>query len=407
MSEPKQVYRIPPCHSFDTAAMETWLEDMAAKGLILAKDSFFCGVATFEKDHPRKIRYRLEATPTPSGLFSSSYDPADDRIQLYHQMGWEYRGRRGQFFIFASEDPDAPELNTDPQVQAHTIQALLKDQRSQLSGSLVNLLFLTFIHFSSIFLSGMLVMGTLPALVLIFLLGSEFVWKGLTVFRLKKLINQLKDGQPMNHKSDYVNQKRLYFTNKILRFLLWILVISLWFCNTTLGRTEIRLEEYQGTFPFATLQDLYPEAEVTPWDSYRESEVTCWSDFLAPECYEYFESSNMTLPGQPSDTVWLSVLYLDTRWEWTARVLAKELTYQAGAHPWKQWLDKLFGEEPVSIQEFSLEGADFAAYYFKFRDYPYIILQKDSLVLKANISNFGDEAFTPEQFAEIMLSSLE
>ena len=64
MAEPKQVYRIPPCNSFDIPAMESWLEDMASKGYILAKDSFFMGTATFEVGTPRAIRYRLEATPT-------------------------------------------------------------------------------------------------------------------------------------------------------------------------------------------------------------------------------------------------------------------------------------------------------------------------------------------------------
>lgn len=408
MSEPKQVYRLPPCHSFDTAAMEAWLEDMATKGLILAKDSFFGGVATFEKGPPRKIRYRLEATPTPSGLFSNSYDPDDDRIQLYRQMGWQYRGRRGQFFIFASEDPMAPELNTDPQVQAHTIQALAKYQRSQFRTSLFNLIFLTWLHFSDYFFSGMIVLGTFPSLLLFFLFGTDLVRQFITILKLNKWIRLLKDGETPERKSDYANRTTPYFLKRTSRVLLWILAFSLAAYNLFGGKTVIQRDAYPESFPFATLQELYPDAEVTPWDSYRESEVTCWSDFLAPECYEYYESSYVTLPGQPPDTMWLSVLYFDTRWEWTAEILAQELVHQSGASPVHQFFDEMFGDEPIILTELSLEGADYAAYYYKYRNFPYVVVQKGTQVLKANIDIFGDETgFTPEQFAEIMLSSLE
>lgn len=408
MSEPKLVYRIPPCHSFDIAAMESWLEDMAAKGLILAKDSFFGGVATFEVGAPQKIRYRLEATATPSGLFSSSYDPDDDRIQLYHQMGWNYRGRRGQFFIFAASDPNAPELNTDPQVQAHTVQALAKYQRSQFRGSLFNLVFLTWLHFSDYFFSGMLVLGTIPSLLLFFLFGTDLLRQFVTVLRLEQWIRLLKSGDIPTHKSDYVNRSTAYFLKRSGRILLWVLAFSLAVYNVTGGKTEIQRSEYPGSFPFATLQELYPEAEVTPWDSFRENKVTAWSDLLARECYEYYESSNVILPNQAPDTMWLSVLYFNTRWERTAEKLAQELVHQAGASPIHQFFDELFGDEPIILTELQLEGADYAAYYYKYRNFPYVVVQKGTQVLKANIDIFGDKnAFTPEEFAQVMLESLD
>ena len=39
MSEPKTrtVYRLPPCQSGDVERMESWLQDMAEKGLVLEK----------------------------------------------------------------------------------------------------------------------------------------------------------------------------------------------------------------------------------------------------------------------------------------------------------------------------------------------------------------------------------
>lgn len=408
MSEPKYVYRLPPCHSFDIAAMETWLEDMAARGLILAKDSFFCGVATFEKGQPRRIKYRLEATDTPGGTFSSTYDPEDGLIQLYHQMGWQYRGRRGQFFIFASEDPDAPELNTDPLVQAHTIHALAKYQRSQLFSSIFNLLFICWLNLSSTFFSGILVMGTPAAVLLIGLFTYTFVRQIITVMQLEKLKKQLRAGHPLEHRSDYVNRKTPYFAGKVTRFILWILALSLFAYNMTAGKTTVPLSEYEGDYPFATLQELYPDAEVTLWDSYRESEVTIWSDFLAPVCCEYSESSNVRFDDTPSDIRWLDVLYFDTRWEWSARVIAKELTYQTGASPLRHFIDELFGEEPIILTQLDLPGADFAGYFYKDRGYPHVVIQKGCTVIKANLNLFDETVpFTPETFAQAMLDSLD
>lgn len=116
MSYKKYAYRIPPCSKYDIAGMESWLEDMAAKGLFLDRDGLFLGFATFVQDAPERLRFRLEATDTTGGLFSPTHDPEDEVIELHQLMGWRYRGRWGQFHIYVTGDPDAPELHTDPRV---------------------------------------------------------------------------------------------------------------------------------------------------------------------------------------------------------------------------------------------------------------------------------------------------
>ena len=92
-------YRIPPCPAWDIPATESWLEDMAAKGLHLSQDGFFGLLTTFEEGTPKQERFRLEPTTTRGGLFSREYDPEDEAVQLLRQMGWKYRARRGQFHI--------------------------------------------------------------------------------------------------------------------------------------------------------------------------------------------------------------------------------------------------------------------------------------------------------------------
>ena len=56
MAEPKYRNHIPPCPAYDLPAMESWLEDMAAKGLHLSKDGFFGPTVSFEEGPPKRER---------------------------------------------------------------------------------------------------------------------------------------------------------------------------------------------------------------------------------------------------------------------------------------------------------------------------------------------------------------
>ena len=62
-----RLFRLPPCPPYDVEATESWLEDMAAQGWMLEKDSIFLGVAAFDKAEPASVRYRLGAPPRPVG----------------------------------------------------------------------------------------------------------------------------------------------------------------------------------------------------------------------------------------------------------------------------------------------------------------------------------------------------
>ena len=160
MAEPRYRYRIPPCPAYDIPAMESWLEDMAAEGLHLSKDGFFGLFTTFEEGPPKKERFRLEPTDRRNGLFSEEYDPEDEAVQMLHQMGWTYRARRGQFYIYSTDDPGAPELNTDPQVQALTMAALTKFLRKKLRDGLILTALYLMLYFGDIIISAILLLGT-------------------------------------------------------------------------------------------------------------------------------------------------------------------------------------------------------------------------------------------------------
>ena len=160
MAEPRYRYRIPPCPAYDIPAMESWLEDMAAEGLHLSKDGFFGLFTTFEEGPPKKERFRLEPTDPRNGLFSEEYDPEDEAVQMLPQMGWTYRARRGQLYIYSTDDPTAPELHTDPQVQALTMAALTKYLWKSLRSTLLLTALYILLYFGDAIITGCIYLGT-------------------------------------------------------------------------------------------------------------------------------------------------------------------------------------------------------------------------------------------------------
>lgn len=406
MAETKYRYRIPPCPAYDIPGMESWLEDLAAKGLHLSKDGFFGILTSFEEGPPKKERFRLEPTDRKGGLFSEEYDPEDEQLQLLHQMGWTYRARRGQFHIYSSDDPGAPELNTDPQVQAVTMSALTQFLRKKVTNALATTILYLILYFGDILISSTLLLGT--PLVLLF--AGLMLWDlGCSLKALMVLVrwrNQLRQGQPLPHRSDYRRSGWRYLTTEFLRKTLWIV----FFLCAAWRVLSIEVDEpYEKIsdqhFPFYTVADYYPGAEIRRTESI--SEFYTWEDLLSPENYDFREYTEVKLNGESFDC-WLSVNYHRTRWEWTARRLAREFVSQAGANRLEQTAAKIFGDEPVIATEIALPDADYCAWFYKHRNDPYMVIQKDNVVIQVNLEIPGSAAEpTPEELARLILLQIQ
>ena len=406
MAENKYRYRIPPCPAYDIPGMESWLEDLAAKGLHLSKDGFFGILTSFEEGPPKKERFRLEPTDRKGGLFSEEYDPEDEQVQLLHQMGWTYRARRGQFHIYSSDDPGAPELNTDPQVQAVTMSALTQFLRKKVTNALFTTLLYLILYFGDILISSTLLLGT--PLVLLF--AGLMLWDlGCSLKALIVLVrwrNQLRQGQPLPHRSDYRRSGWRYLTTEFLRKTLWIV----FFLCAAWRMLSIEVDEpYEKIadqhFPFYTVADYYPGAEIRRTESI--SEFYTWEDLLSPENYDFREYTEVKRNGETFDC-WLSVNYHRTRWEWTARRLARELVSQAGANRLDQTAARIFGDEPVIATEIALPDADYCAYFYKHRNDPYMVIQKNNVVIQVNLEIPGSAAEpTPEELARLILLQIQ
>ena len=388
MAEPKYRNRIPPCPIHDIPAMESWLEDMAAKGLHLSRDGFFGPTVSFEEGPPRRERFRLEPTTTKGGLFSSEYEPDEEAIQLHEQMGWTWRARRGQFHIYSSDDPNAPELHTDPQVQAMTIAALTTYLRKQVINAYTLILFYMIVNLGDSIIRMTLMLGT-P---LILLFAGSLIWDLASTLKamwtMTRWRNQLRRGEPLPHRSDYRRKTWRYRTTEFLRKTLWIIffLLSAW-----RGLYIFVEEPYEKItdqrFPFYTVADYYPGAKINRTESISDFYV--WEDLLAPVNYDYKEYTDVTMNGETFDC-WLMVNYHQTRWELTARRLAREFVSQSG------------------VTEIALPDADYCAYFYKHRSDPYIVLQKDNVVIQVNLEILGtDTEPTPEELARSILLQIQ
>lgn len=101
----KTVIRPMPYEISQFHETEDWLTRKAAEGLHF-RDCML-GFASLTRGEPKAVRYRLE--------FSHGFrEPGAEQRALYADMGWEYvTAIRGDYFVFRTEDPDAPELHTE------------------------------------------------------------------------------------------------------------------------------------------------------------------------------------------------------------------------------------------------------------------------------------------------------
>ena len=407
MAEPKYRYRIPPCPAWDIPAMESWLEDMAAKGLHLIPDGFFGLCATFEEGTPKRERFRLEPTATRGGLFSNEYDPEDEAVELLRQMGWVYRARRGQFHIYSSDDPHAPELNTDPQVQAVTIEALTSHLWKILRHTLILSVFYLLFYFGNALVTLTVSLGTWRVGLLLGLLLWDLGRRITELVTLHRYRRQLQDGQPLPRRSKRSGKR--YLISGAARKLLWVAVIAALIGHLASIMTDevyVSLNEYTEPLPFPTLQELYPGAEAQRMDGILENKIYAWSDPLSPENYDYSEYAELTLDGKTMDC-YLTVEYHRTRWEWVARAMAKEFASQAAGNPSYQLGVRFFGRESVFVTELMIPGADYCAAYHSSLPEPYVILQKDNVVLKVRLAVLSEASEpAPEELARMFLSQI-
>ena len=404
--EVKIIHRYPPCPEYDIEAMESWLSDMAAEGLVLSRDGFFFGFGYFEKTEPKAMRYRLEATKNRSGTLNE-FSPSEDARELYEAMGWQYVAARGNFHIYCTDDPEARELHTDPRVQAITIDALCRKIRRDVIFEVVWILLLIGIRVGFIGNSALygaplvlsaIAIGT-PAAILCL---AIIIWAIADMVRklrkLSELRRKAKNGEELDHGKEWRKGRVRYWLGLVINWIITIIFFGLIFssCMRSVdNKNEIPLDEFTGTLPFATMREFIPNSTFEQDETslgYQMNTVEIRSDFLAPVAIDFDQTGSIYVDEEYCVRGGLGVTYIEARNEWLAKEIFRELKYS----------DK--GSKYYKPLELSVEGMDQQAAHIDI--FPTVIFRKGNIVIRADFYHSGEDKISLEQWTSVIAASI-
>ena len=260
----KFVCKLTPTSLYDVCGLEKWLENMARRGLKLKK--LRPAFSSFEKGPALSIRYRLE----PFCHWREDAPP-QDMLELYQDFGWTLAGETAELLIFTTQDPEAPEPHSDPELQGQLWKKLYRSKRRLFFLFLAaDLLFLAAILFLLFWVDApllFLLTSTVPALLFYFLLHFATLqgnWGDIQ--RLSLMIRQLEAGVPLEHRS--FSHQRPW--NKLTRAAAAAVLLAAFAAAHIFlpfaGRTHLPLEELTAFTPLS-LSDVEGVSRPYGWQS--------------------------------------------------------------------------------------------------------------------------------------------
>jgi len=391
----KHIHRPVPCPAYDLPRTEAWLEAMAREGLLLARDGLFLGFADFEKSTPCTMKYRLQAAKYAKTAFDDG-EPPEAETEFHEAMGWEYVARRGNFHIYRCFDPHAPELNTDPLVQAQTIKAVHKRMLSHIISLLIWLVIYPVFFYSGGIIRGAIATGSFFTLLSVFIviwgIGEEIV----AVCHIGRLKKTLQEGERPQRTEDWKKYSLRYISSRALSvalIALWIVLAIGIFAR--LSDSEKPLSEFEGEPPFATLQDIFPEGEN--YEPYSFMGITnnfeyASAPLISPETIIWREAAYFSLPEEGDVGGNLTVYYYEMSHPLLAQLLVWEIIRDAKE-------DKYFEELPAPDME-----ADYLAAYTD--HFPNVLIRQENVVIEASFFPYKEAHIDMERWAVPIAESI-
>lgn len=318
----KIVYRLPPCPLYDVERYESWLNDMAAAGLFLQAQGV---LAQFRRGTPAPARYRL----TAARLKGSAFDflptaPLQEERTLYAESGWQFVCARGEFFIYGCLDPDAPELHTDPAVQALSLKMARRTAWSSFAGVLLNVVVQAVLWSRRTPLL-LLVEQPLPVVCLLLFCCCMLGLALRDLYAVLRLTRRLRRGLPPDHRRPWRAAAWRHYLGLGVSWACFLAVLVSLLAAWAQPDPRRPLAENDGPFPFARLTDL---AEGTLLDSETaagQNTIERRASPLAPVIWECHEDGILLRDREPALNTVLSTVYYETAAPWIARRLAPEL----------------------------------------------------------------------------------
>lgn len=366
----KWVRRHLPCHPYDVEGIESWLTDMAQKGYILKSQPMRFGCLYFEKTEPQNISYRLEASPEGEGEWSDAGEPEESARELNEKYGWEFVVKCGAFYIYRSLKPHTRELNTDPEVQAYSLNILIKKKLKELIPIAIWILLLLpeFIQKGTVAIVETLFISWI---IYVFIILSSLFNIFTEIIRIKKLQKTLKENGTLNHQKKIKNRAFIYLISKCLTI---VLLISALISVFVFLPPKIPTKGYDNNIPFATVEDLlYNE---TPEHDISVKEVTStdfgqWRSLLSSKNIYWYEQIKATDRNENEFSCFMTVEYHEMINESLARQVAED--YYRYDHR----------KDDAQDMEISSSEADYVAAYTMPVKSVNVIIQKGNKVIHA------------------------
>lgn len=388
------IRKILPVNIYDIDQIETYLRDMASKGLFIKKIGFF---TYFEKGEPKKTEYRLEP------LMKKESIPDNDIIEIYKKSGWEYVCTlSNSFHIYKTNLENPIEIHTDPIAQSYTFEYLNEKLRNSYLISIIFLPISIFMILYSLSFNGHPVVFAvkygLSSMFYMTVILSIFTFYNVIINRIKikKLTSQLRLGFSMSHKKKYnINYLSHIFNIIIIAISLSTVYISLRHISSDWDKN---LYEYNGKLPSITLAQIENSANFeieiskSKDKDYNNHISYSWTD-LAPRIYQVRERGIIKgklwddMSGEYSPS--LKTEFYDLRFKFLAKPLIRDIIS-----------DELefFRYEPVNFHEFLETNFDYAAIIQVDETQMFFgILNKEVIYVRyhgySNLSNFIGEIY--------------
>jgi len=311
-----------PCSLYDFEGLQSWLDEMALQGLFFQNFSRRNDYAEFEPGDPRPVRYRLD----PVG---KNKKEDKKRKEPYAQMGWTFVDTLPRmYYIFSCEDPQVPELHSDPQVLAYALDNTIRKQiRFQALGILIAGLLLVSVYF--IFPYSMLIQLFLvekPSILLLFIFHCVLLPGAAVVafFQIRRLVSTRRAlAQGLIPKPGRRWPRPRWIVTYLLLVFIPVFVIPRYFDYHPryqyydLGKAELSYQPptlYQ--LEAAGPKPLEEEPEAAGYHKLNHS-------WLVP--VQEYSSMNWDTGNSPAPTrpylLWMTVQYHQARSPWAAQVV--------------------------------------------------------------------------------------
>lgn len=305
-----------PCELYDIAGIEQWLNGMAAQGYALGEwpGFFFIGRVPFYED-PSAVRARYRLEPLKDLI---SGVELQERAANYRELGWSFVTKIGSLYaIYRCDDPDAPDLYTDPQSLGWAMKRLMGRQWLALAALLLWLALVFRDEWKQLFTAPAIIPMNLVLYDLLILLYAVLVVTVIsTILRgvrrflfFRRMKKRLADGEwPKSGGRRYPELRQ---SLGVVAFFAVLLAILLVHNFAGVGRSNTLSGPEEWDFPHITLDEAVPAgADCSNADAQRG---TFRSSLLAPEQYTVVQDGTAVLPDGTRQTAFFTLEYVRTR----------------------------------------------------------------------------------------------